>query len=245
MIYNKSLICGLLFLFANNVFAVGEHCLLKPSEIAPMAKKIFTVNKSEKTYFPNESTLQMDIEADFSMIKGEFKSQTVATVEGFYRPDESNLFSVLPIPLFVAQLERERDVVYICAHNEELNPSQNYIIVYFLKGYRISKTTFATFVGDMFFDSIDIKPISLVPIATLPFRNFFEKTLKGTPFVILGLPVDLFTQLQNVVVSVLSLFTGIGVERITVTDTTINLGSGIDFNNPTKSRISVNIPFKK
>lgn len=224
---------------------VGEHCLIKPDQIGPTAQKIFVVNKQDHQYFPNESVLQMDVESQISLQDGQFKNQSVLTFEGFFRPDESNMFSVLPIPLFVAQLERERHVVYVCAHKEEANPSQDYIIVYFLTGYRISRPTMSTFIGDMLFDSIDVKPISLVPIGTIPFRHLIENKLKGSPFVLLAVPVDLFTQLQNMVVHVLSFFTGIGVERITVTDQNINLASGINLKKPQTAVTSIDMPLKK
>lgn len=232
------------FLFAFQAFAIGEHCMVKPNELSQVAKKIFRVNKEEGQYFPNESTIQMNVESDVVFENGELKSQTTSTIEGFYRPDDSNLFSLLPIPLFVAQLERERHIVYLCAHNED-DPKKSYVIIYFLRGYRISPPGFGTFIGDFLFSSVKVEPIMLVPFGTIPFKNFFENSLGNTPFRLLSVPVDIIAQIQNAVVTVLSFFTGIGAERITITDTEINISSGVNLNQPDRVRFSKTISLTK
>lgn len=241
------LVLLLTFSFAGleSAFAVGEHCLIKPDQIGTVAQRIFKANKEAGEYFPEQSIVQNRAESQISFKNGTLTTQRDVTFEGYYRPSESTWFSILPIPLFVAQLDRDRNVVYICTHNEE-NPENSYVIIYFLRGYKISKTTLGTFLGDFLFSSIDVDSINLLPIGTVPFKNFFDKAFNGSAFgSIASAPVTLLGNIQNFVVKILNEFVGLGVQRIIVRDNHVLLESGIDFKNPENARFSRKIPLNE
>lgn len=222
--------------------AVGEHCLIKPKEIATVAQRIFKANKEEGEYFPEQSIIQNRAESKVNFKNGSFKAERDITFEGYYRPTESTWFSILPIPLFVAQLDRDRNIVYICAHNEG-DPEKDYVIIYFLKGYKLSKTKFGTFIGDLLFSSLEIDAINLLPVGTIPFKRFFDDAGEVVPFgSIVSTPIAVVEYLQNFVANILNYFVGLGVERIIVRDDHVLLESKIDLNNPQEARFSRKIP---
>lgn len=226
------------FLSLGSALALGKHCLIKPDQIGMVAQRIFRANQAAGEYFPEESIVQNRAESQVSFKNGNFTTQRDVNFEGFYRPSESTWFSILPIPIFVAQLDRDRNVVYICAHNEE-DAAKSYVIIYFLKGYKISKTTYATFIGDALFSSIDVASINLMPVGTIPFKNFFDRVDKIIPFAsLVSAPISALGYLQNVAVGVLGQFVGVGVQRIIVTNDHVILESGIDMKNPDKARFS-------
>lgn len=242
----KFLLCLISFNFLtlDAALALGEHCLIKPDQIGTVAQRIFKANKAEGEYFPEQSIVQNRAESQVNFKNGKFTAQRDVTFEGYYRPSESAWFSILPIPLFVAQLDRDRNVVYICAHNEE-DPAKSYVIIYFLKGYKISKTNFGTFIGDFLFSSIDLDSINLMPIGTIPFKNFFDKAGEIIPFAsLVGAPISVLAFVQNLVVEVLSHFVGLGVQRVVVQDDHVFLESGIDMSHPEKARFSRKISLK-
>lgn len=226
----------------DSAFAIGEHCLVKPDQIGTVAQRIFKANKEAGEYFPEQSIIQNRAETQLNFKNGSLAAQRDVTFEGYYRPSESTWFSILPIPLFVAQLDRDRNVVYICAHNEE-DAANNYVIIYFLKGYKLSKTNLGTFIGDFLFSSIEVDSINLLPIGTVPFKNFFDRAGEVIPFGrIASAPIAVVAYLENLVVKILNEFVGLGVQRIVVRDTHVFLESGIDFKNPENARFSRKIP---
>ena len=236
----------LLFIFSvfsvQSALAVGEHCMVKPNEIATVAQRIFKANKEEGEYFPEQSIIQNRSESKVKFKNGSLKAERAITLEGYYRPTESTWFSILPIPLFVAQLDRDRNIVYICAHNDG-TPANNYVIIYFLKGYKLSKTKFGTFIGDFLFSSLEVDAINLLPIGTVPFKRFFDGAGEVIPFgSIVSTPIAVVEYLQNFVANILNFFVGLGVERIVVRDDHVLLESKIDLNNPQNARFSRKIP---
>jgi hypothetical protein len=133
----------------------------------------------------------------------------VGDYEAFLRPDKSDSYQLLPIPLFLMELDKETDSVYICAHKESAHPAKDEMVVYFLRHNKIKSMT----------------PVPL-PI------NLVGKVLWGpienTPLMITKVPLTLLAKIQTLFNHAFSDLTRIGVDRVRLTDTQLELASGGD-----------------
>lgn len=125
--------------------------------------------------------------------------------EAFIRPDQDGTFQLLPIPLFVVALERAHDVVYLCSHLDSKNSSKDRTVIYFLWDGKI-------------------QPITPVPLPLTEIKDL----LKGTPLGIFRKPIKLTDRIQEILVHIFGDITKIGVDRVVITDSQIELYSGGD-----------------
>jgi len=135
----------------------------------------------------------------------------VSTVEyeAFVRPDNDGTFQVLPIPLFMVDMEKNRDTIYICAHVEPADPDKTEVLVYFLRyGH--------------------IKPVTPVPLPLTAIKNLFWGPLRKTPFVVIGIPVTIAQKIQAVLVHIFGDLTRFGVDRVRINNKEVQLYSGGD-----------------
>lgn len=145
---------------------------------------------------------------------GTFSSEDDETIvdgdyEIFVRPDRSGAFQILPLPLFEVELKKNQDSVYLCAHFDSQDESKTEAVIYFLRDGRI-------------------KPITPQPLPLLSIRNIFHKLLHRTPFVIIGAPIAIAEKLQRLLMDGVGDLTKVGVDRVRITNTQIELYSGGD-----------------
>jgi hypothetical protein len=220
----------------------SEGCTIPPNEISNVATRILKVANDDSNSLDDSMNITADFEGDFS---GE-DAKLNGTWEGFYRPEENGFYSVLPIPLFAFELSRDRNVLYVCAHVDP-DPAKQHFTLYFMRGYHLDKTKFGTILGDIFHrPQLEIAPLAPVLI---PVGSISKKVPKGLATIIFfpliqafGIQSLAFEGIQRLVTSALGDISGISIERIVMTPTYIELSSGIDLNDPTKSKWKKRIP---
>lgn len=219
---------------------VGQHCLVKPFYIEPLANKMLLAHQKEKLIFPDSSVIQFEASGNF----GNEGAEQDGTFEGIFRPAEDGQFSLTPLPILVVDLKRSRELVYVCAHSSSKNPQENYMILYFMRGYGLGPATAGGFIGDLLFNSVKIKPVTLSPLGLLPVKQLFEKNGGVNPLGIFLIPIVITDTIQKGLMSAVSTFSKIGVERITLTNSQIELATGVDLVETDKALYRKVIPLK-
>jgi hypothetical protein len=194
----------LLLLLINSVSSA--KCIISPENIEKVAANVKWQNENGTE--ENTAVIRADVNA--SMARG--KNVTVSDYEAFLRPDRDEAFQPLPIPLFMVQMDKKVDSIYICAHLDSGAPAKNLTVVYFLRQNRIS-------------------PITPMP---LPFRQLGKLIwgpLENTPFIVTKIPLTVLGRIQAIFVHAFSDLTRFGIDRVRITSTKIELLSG---GNPTQ-----------
>ncbi|WP_413291097.1 hypothetical protein [Bdellovibrio sp. HCB337] len=219
----------------------GQHCLIKPLYLESLANKMLKAHQDEKMIFPDSSVIQFEAAGNIS------SSGTAqdGTFEGIFRPEEDGQFSLTPLPILVVDLKRTRELVYVCAHSSSKNPKENYLILYFMRGYSLGPSTAGSFIGDLLFSSVKVKPVTLSPLGLLPVKKLFSNENGINPLGIFLIPIVITDTIQKGLMNAVSTFSKIGVERITITYDNIELATGVDLIEPAKSLYSKDIPLKK
>lgn len=178
-------------------------CKVPVNQIESITRRIQW--RDEDGFEDNTALIRADFEGSFSSDG----SADVMEYEAFVRPDADGAFQVLPIPLFMVEMEKNRDSVYICAHMESKDPSKMEILVYFLRYGKI-------------------KPVTPMPLPLGEIKNLFWGPLRKTPFVIIGVPVTIAQKAQALLVHLFGDLTRAGVDRVRITNKELQLYSGGD-----------------
>lgn len=223
----------LTFLLSTQALAVkvGEHCLVKPFQLEPLTNKMLLAHQAEKMIFPDSSVIQFEATGNF----GSKGSEQDGTFEGIFRPEDDGEFSLTPLPILVVELKRTRELVYVCAHSSTKNPHENYMILYFLRGYGLGPATPGSFFGDLLFNSVKVKPVTLTPLGLLPVKKLFTRENGINPLGIFLIPIVVTDAIQRGLTSAISTFSKIGVERITLTNYSVELATGVSLAEPEKA----------
>lgn len=184
-------------------FFAEAKCKIPVSQLESVSSRIQW--RDEEGNEDNTALVRADVVGEFSSDG----SVDALEYEAFVRPDENGQFQVLPIPLFVVEMEKKRDSIYICAHLESKDPSKMEILVYFLRYGQI-------------------KPITPMPLPLGAIKDLFWGPLRKTPFVIIGVPVTIAQKAQSVLVHIFGDLTRSGVDRVRITDKELQLYSGGD-----------------
>jgi hypothetical protein len=231
--------------FAFATSSIEQQCTLKPSQLGPVATKILRNYRKAGLNYPGSSVIRSDMEVNFTNQEG--GNQITATYEAFVRIEKNGRFSAIPIPLITVDLSRERDIVYICAHVEP-DTKKNFFVVYFLTGYNLGKFSFRSMLGDFFFNSVKVSPVTFSPISFDMVEGALEGLQKYLPFKIIFFPIktglELASQAQRLMMSPLKKIFPIGVERIVMTDTEVILSTGVNLQSPKESTVDYRINLK-
>ncbi|MGE5085285.1 MAG: hypothetical protein ACM3MG_03230 [Bacillota bacterium] len=192
----------LLFLICAPFFAEAK-CKIAISQIESITRRIQWRN--EEGLEDNTALIRADAEGEF----GSDGSADILEYEAFVRPDNDGTFQVLPLPLFMVEMEKNRDSIYICAHVESKNPANMQILVYFLRNGQV-------------------KPVTPVPLPLSEIKNLFWGPLRKTPFVVVGIPVTITQKIQTLLVHIFGDLTRVGVDRVRITNKQLQLYSGGD-----------------
>jgi hypothetical protein len=242
-----------LFLFfcslGHSAFADRDaYCKLKTNEIELVANKILTRSHEMKKDFPMSSVIQSNFNGHLS--DDDKKSTIEATLEGFIRVADSGQFSILPlsIPLFAVNLNKERDIVYVCAHLDP-DPAKYFLEIYFLTGYNLGDVSMRSFLGDLIFDSVSMSAVTINPLSLDQAVNFFggsvgEMDLFKLLMTPLRVPLEVMSQAQNLLMSSLDSIFPIGIEKVLLTEDEVVLSYEVDFKNPKKSTFDFHVSLK-
>jgi hypothetical protein len=165
-------------------------------------------------------------------------------VEGFYRPKKNGYYSLLPVPILGVELSRVRHVLYICAHVDN-DPQKTHLTIYMMTGYRIDDLNIKNFLLDVLVGpSLEVKPAGLSLFGLTEIRKKVLFWLDWSP--VFRFFYDALDGVQRIASNLIGDFTGVGVERITLTLDRLELAGGIDLKKPNeKPRLVKNIYFKE
>ncbi|MDG0817221.1 hypothetical protein [Bdellovibrio svalbardensis] len=198
----KSLL--LILLFFAPILSHGK-CLVPAGDIEAISQKILWqgIDGEEQ----NTALIQGNVSGTIS--DSEEESFGEGDYEVYVRPDEDGAFQVLPLPLFMVEMKKDRDSVYLCAHFDSKDAAKTEIVMYFLRNNRI-------------------KPITPKPLPLMGIKNIFKNRLRRTPLVLIGAPFAIVEKVQEVLTNIWGDLTKLGVDRIRITSTEIQLYSGGD-----------------
>lgn len=232
-------IFGALLLVSHVVQALETGCQFQPGQLNEFGSRITLLVDKENRSLPHK----IPIQSEFELKLHDGVLNYYGTFEGFFRPQEDNFFSLVPVPILGFDVSKERVVVYICAHYTE-NPEDSHMTIYFMRGHHIDPINLNNFVGDIFYDpSLKVKAVPASLIGISEFRKFFLQIFRYIPFV--DVYFETWSLLQTVFANAIGDITGIGVERIELTRTYLRVSSGVNLNSPREARISRTFKLKR
>lgn len=222
--------------------ALEFGCQLKPSEINEVGTRMVKAYADRGQSVPDSLVYYSDLETEYSSDPKDSK-YALGTLEGFYRPVDDDFYSLIPIPVLGISLSRDRNMVYLCAHNDK-DPAKTHITFYMLRGFRLDPSSLGTVVGNVTNGpSLKIKPLTAALVDITRIRKEFLSFLKWIPLLDVGLEAT--NGIQRILSNLLGDFTGVGVERLTMTTEGVEIATGVILQNPGKAVITKFIPFKK
>lgn len=228
-----------LILIVNSARSLEKGCQLKPSQLNDFGTEITKIVDAQDRTLP----AQIPIQSEFEIKYRNGVANYYGTFEGFFRPQEDNFFSVVPVPILGFDVTKERIVIYICAHYTE-DPSESHMTVYFLRGYHIDPMNKRNFVGDLFFSpSLKVKPVPASLIGISEVRKFFLQIFRFIPFV--DLYFEAWSVAQSFFGNLLGDVTGFGVERIELTPSYFKVSSGVNLASPREAKINRTFQLKR
>jgi hypothetical protein len=237
----KQLLTIFILLIGFKAQALEFGCQLKPTEINDFGTKMVKAYADRNQSVPDSIVLTSDFETSSS--DDAASKYTTGTLEGFYRPVDDDFYSLIPIPVLGVALSRDRNMVYLCAHADK-DPAKTHITVYMLRGFHLDPTTLSTVVGNAANGpSLKIRPLTAALVDITRIRKEFLTFLKWIPLLDVGLEAT--NGIQRILSNLLGDFTGVGVERLTMTNDGIEIATGVILMNPTQSKITKFIPFEK
>lgn len=212
-----------LLLNANLLYAADFlPCSLQGQEILDKANSI----KSEHKDFPDSYMNQIELSLNFSNLGTTYSG----VVEGFYRPEKTQTFSVVPETIIGVELNKKSHLVYVCA---QVDPNTNYSIDIFFLGIKphmdniIPTLDFLLQNDKIKVSPLQIRVLNLDADSDNKIINFLK--LVFLPYY---LQIKLFNQFAN-------LFTGtfgVKIERVKIVNNIIEISGGINMQNPDKPR---------
>lgn len=223
----------------NSSFAFEYGCSLQPHELNAFGTKITSAVAKLKTSVPKNIPLQSEFE--FETKQGEKKFY--GTFEGFFRPQNDDFFSIIPVPILGFDVTKDRIVLYVCAHYSE-KKEESHLTIYFLRGYHLDPPTFGTFFGNLIYDpQMKVKPVPATLLGIGEIKMFFLQIFRFIPFV--DIYFETFSLVQRFFANMLGDVTGFGVERIELTEDSLRVSSGVDLASPREARISKTFKIKR
>lgn len=235
----KTILALFILLLGTQAHALDYGCQLKPDQINDVGTRMVKAYADKKQSVPDS----LVITADFETVIGEDKPYAMGTLEGFYRPKDDDFYSLIPIPVLGISLSRTRNMVYLCAHYDA-DPAKTHVTVYMLRGFHLDPTSVSTAIGNFAnAPSLKIRPLTAALVDISRIRKEFLTFLKWIPLLDVGL--DATNGIQRILSNLLGDFTGVGVERLTMTAEGVEIATGVILNNPKKAVITKFIPFEK
>lgn len=220
----------ILFGLKSQVYAFEAGCSLKPNQLNEYGTKITEIVDSKNGSLPDTIPLQ----SDFRISSRGGQKTYKGTFEGFFRPLIDDFISITPLPFVGFDISRDRVVLYVCAHYSD-KKEDNHVTIYFLRGYHIDPKNLRNFIGDYIYDpSLKVKAVPATLIGISEFRKFFVQIFRILPFV--DIYFETISLLQQALAGFIGDITGLGVERIEITDKFVRVSSIVDLNSPRDAR---------
>ncbi len=215
---------------SSNAFEYG--CRLQPSDLNNYGTRVTSILAARKESLPKTIPLQ----SNFQLKSKEGQAHYYGTFEGFFRPENDEFMSIIPVPILGFDISKDRIVLYVCAHYSTV-PEESHLTVYFLRGYHIDPPKITNFVGDLFYSpSLKVKPVPATLLGIGEIKKLFIQVFRFIPFV--DLYFETFSVVQAFFANMLGDVTGFGVERIELTEKYVRVSSGVDLASPRNARIS-------
>jgi hypothetical protein len=224
---------------AQHCFSFETGCSLQPNELndfgTEVTKKIAALGSSMPKNIPLQSEFEFESKHGVKKFYGTF--------EGFFRPQNDDFFSVIPLPILGFDVTKDRIVLYVCAHYSD-KKEESHVTIYFLRGYHLDPPGLGTFVGNLIYDpQLKVKPVPATLLGIGEIKMFFIQIFRYIPFV--DVYFETISLVQRFVANLLGDVTGFGVERIELTENFFRVSSGVDLNSPREARISKTFKLKR
>lgn len=209
-------------------------CRVHPKDIPVVGTRAVLAAVEDKESLPDSMNVQADMDAELSSAN----SLGQGTFEGYYRPREDGFYSVLPIPIFGFELSRDRNLIYVCAHGDT-DSKKNHFTIYLMRGFHLDPLHYGTIIGDLLSKpKLEVKPLSpvLVPLGSLQSQFKGVGQLIFLPFQLFAWQLTAVTVVQRLFSNVIGDISGMAIERIIITEDTLEVASGIDLEHPEKAR---------
>ncbi len=222
-------------------FSLEYGCTLQPNELNNFGTKLVQSIQESKQSLPDNIEINTEIEGVYSTTS---ESKTTASFEGFFRPSESDFLSIVPeIPVLGFDIDKDRIVVYACAHID-IEPKKSHLTIYFLRGYHLDPISFSNFIGNVLFSpSMEVRPIPASILGISKFKKFFLQIFRFIPFS--SFPFDALGLVQTFFAKIFGDVTGFGVERVEVTQDYVKVSSGVDLKSPREALYRKTFNLKK
>lgn len=228
-----------MLVIANSTFAYEYGCSLQPHELNAFGTKVTSAVAKMKTSVPKNIPLQ----SEFEFVTKQGEKKFYGTFEGFFRPQNDDFFSIIPVPILGFDVTKDRIVLYVCAHYSE-KKEESHLTIYFLRGYHLDPPTFGTFFGNLIYDpQMKVKPVPATLLGIGEIKMFFLQIFRFIPFV--DIYFETFSLVQRFFANMLGDVTGFGVERIELTEDSLRVSSGVDLASPREARISKTFKIKR
>jgi hypothetical protein len=241
---------GLLLLLTSfqPAWALEWGCNLRPAMIPEVGSRLIRQYNERNLSFPNHVNLRTNVKVGFRSRGGVAeKSVTSGTVEGFYRPAQNADYSYFALPIFNFQLNRDHDVVYLCAHDDP-DPKKSHVTLYILQGYRLEPLDFTSQWQDLFnkaqmrAGSVKVKAIGMGMMDELnPFPLLDSIPLLSQ---IKDIPTQILESLNRAIGEFVALPMGAQIERVVLTSDYIELDTDVDLLHPEQARVFFRFDFK-
>lgn len=227
-----SLLVFLNFFFGANTLLASEFlpCSLTGQAILDKATEI----KLEADEFPEAYLNQIELDMNFTHQGTSY----TGVAEGFYRPEKSQVFSIVPETIIGVELNKKSHLVYVCA---QVDSASNYSIDIFFLGIKphmndiIPTLDFLLQRDQVKISPLQIRTLNLDADSDNKIINFLKVLI--LPYY---LQIKLFDQFAN-------LFTGtfgVKVERVKIINSIVEISGGINMKNPDSPRFFKRIDLK-
>lgn len=214
-------------------------CQLQPNQLNEYGSRITKSIAAMKTSFPKNVPLQSEFEFESKQGVKKF----YGTFEGFFRPQNDDFFSVVPLPILGFDVTKDRIVLYVCAHYSD-KKEESHLTIYFLRGYHLDPPKLSTFIGNWIYDpQLKIQPVPATLLGIGEIKMFFLQIFRYIPFV--DVYFETISLVQQFFANMLGDITGFGVERIELTQDFFRVSAGVDLESPRESRISKTFKLKR
>ena len=230
----------LLMVLSRQVQALEYGCALPTRELNATASKIVEKYSRQKRSLPESLVLNSDVSLNQAV--GAPAPLVEGSIEGFYRPAQDDNYALTPLPFLTVPLDRDRHVVYVCAHYNS-DPTKTHVTIYLMRGYRLEASNIGSFFGNTLRGpQLEVRPMSLVLVDIKQVRRNLLPVFRWIPVVDWGLALT--DSFQRAVLNAVTDMARLGVERITVTPEGIELATGVDLERPNQVLVRKFIKFE-
>lgn len=236
---------SLIFAFPSANAQTGAECRIAPSQLNETATLVLRDFAEADGSLPDRMVIGNTVQV--SSAEEGSPGGVRAVHEAFYRPLEDATYALLPLPLFGVEVTRDRHVLYLCGRTDT-GRNVHDLTIYVMKGYHMDPSSLGTIFGNIFHAAeIKVTPVSVSPINISQLNNGFLGIFRRIPLIgqLLQLPQIPLAVAQAIAGRLTAEFAGLGVERIVLTETYLELAVGVDLNNPSQARKIRRIDLKK